>query len=383
MNGIDIKHIQLSKRDISRDDSVSPDFSKFLSKEITWFGKKFSSKRKEWFYSELSILLSAGVDIRAALDLIIEETTKAREKKLIESIREDVVSGSSISHALRQHSEFSSYEYHSIEIGEETGQLDEVLKELSTFYSSQVKLQRQVVSTLTYPLITILFAVGTLALMLGVVVPMFKDMFKQLGADLPESTKLVMYLSGVFLKYGTIILLLLTAVGVYLYSQRRKKWFRSFFSKILLKVPVLGTIIAKVYLTRFCQSMKLLLNAKTKLIDAIDLVEKMIDFYPLEIALKEMQQDLLKGSLLNESMIKHSIFPARVTSLIKVAEETNKNEVIFERLAKQLSEEVDHQNAVLSKLIEPLFVVFLGVVVGFILIAMYMPMFQLSTAVGQ
>ena len=147
-------------------------------------------------------------------------------------------------------------------------------------------------------------------------------------------------------------------------------------------MPVIGPMITKIYLARFCQSMKLLLGAKTKLIDALELIEKMIAFYPIEVALKQVRKEVMKGKSLNEGLSGFKIFNKRMLSLIKVSEEVNQPEKIFEKLSQQLSDEVDHQNALLSKLIEPIFIVVLGVIVGFILVAMYLPMFKLSTTIG-
>lgn len=383
MNKIDIKHIASNKRV----GHVNPAQEKFdltalLSKDISLFGSKFDNKRKEWFYSELAILLSAGVDTRAALEMIAEEARKGREKLICETLLAEVISGKSISQVMQQFKEFSSYEFHSVEIGEETGQLHEVLSELSLFYAGQVKLKRQIINTLSYPLVVLFIAFGTVYFMLTTVVPMFRDIFKRVGGDLPASTQFMIALSEKFSRYAGIFILAVTALVIILYLQRRKTWYRSFFSKLVLKTPLLGNLIAKIYLTRFCHSMKLLLRSKTKLIDAIGLVEKMIDFYPVEVALREVREDILKGNSLYESLRKHPIFSKRMVSLIKVAEEVNQSHMIFEKLARQLSDEVDHQNAIVGKLIEPVFIIGLGLIIGFILVSMYLPLFQLSTSVG-
>ena len=385
MTKIDIKNIQAVRNQNASKDKESGKgfaFGNLLNKDIAFLSKKFDSKRKEWFYSELSILLSAGVDTKAALELIAEEAKKGREKTILDTLRDEVINGKNISDVLRNFSEFSSYEYHSIEIGEETGQLNEVLTELSLFYANQVKLKRQIVSTLSYPLVVILIAFGTVYFMLTTVVPMFKDIFKRVGGDLPESTKLMIALSNKFTSYAGIAILIIAGIGITLYMQRKQEWYRNLFSRLILKVPVLGQLVAKIYLTRFCHSMKLLLRSRTKLIDAIELVEKMIDFYPIEIALKQVREDIFKGSSLYESLLKHPIFNKRMVSLIKVAEEVNQSDLIFEKLAKQFSDEVDHQNAIIGKLIEPIFIIVLGLMIGFILISMYLPLFQLSTSVS-
>ncbi|MGZ4041656.1 MAG: type II secretion system F family protein [Bacteroidia bacterium] len=379
-NQIDIGNISAARRTSVKDEGKSTfSMEKLMTTDIKFLEKKFNSARKEWLYSELSILLDAGVDTKAALELIAEDAKTGKEKKILGQLLKEVINGKNISDVMREFPEFSSYEYHSIEIGEETGQLSEVLKELSAFYAGQVKLKRQIVSVLSYPAIVLFVAFGIVYFMLTTIVPMFKDMFKQVGAELPESTKLIMSLSDKFSRYGLLMIALIAGVFIAFYMQRKKIWFRNFFSLVVLRIPVLGELVLKIYLTRFCQSMKLLLRSKTRLIDAIDLVQKMIDFYPMEIALIQVKEDILKGRALHDSLAAHKIFQGRMVSLIKVAEEVNQSDLIFEKLAKQFSDEVDHKNAIIGKLIEPIFIVVLGFIVGFILISMYLPMFDLNS----
>lgn len=364
------------------EEKSSSGISSILNKDIAFLSKKFDSKRKEWFYSELSILMSSGIDTKACLELIADEAKKGREKDILKQLRDKVVAGKNISEVLKTFPEFSSYEYHSVEIGEETGRLDEVLKELASFYANQVKLRRQITGTLSYPIAIIVIAFGSVTFMLTSVVPMFKDIFARMGGELPEITKFMLSLSEFMTNYFLYFIVFIGAVITLIYSQRKKTWFRKLSSSIVLRIPVLGPMITKIYLARFCQSMKLLLGAKTKLIDALELIEKMIAFYPIEVALKQVREDVMKGKSLNEGLSSFKIFNKRMLSLIKVSEEVNQPEKIFEKLSQQLSDEVDHQNAVLSKLIEPIFIVVLGVIVGFILVAMYLPMFKLSTTIG-
>src|SRR5262249_21627626 len=149
-------------------------------------------------------------------------------------------------------------------------------------------------------------------------------------------------------------------------------------SALFLKIPLIGNLIRKIYLARFCQSMRLLLGARVLLIEALGLVKNMIGYYPLEFALAAVKKDVLGGKSLYESLSKHPIFPQKLTALIKVSEEVNKPELIFEKLTRQYSEEIEHQQAIVGKMIEPLFIVILGLIIGFILVAMYLPLFQMS-----
>ena len=353
--------------------------SRVLNFEIKIFDKKFDAKQKEWFYSELGLLMSAGVDIKTGFEIIELETENKKHRELITQLKNDIISGKSIADALLMHPKiFSNYECQSIRIGEETGHFAEVLNELGKYYEASVKLRRQIVGTLTYPVIVITLAILIVYFMLSFVVPMFGDIFKQTGGQLPATTQFLIKVSK---KSSVIFYTLLAAVsGVYLLhrTQQKKTWYRHFTSSLVLRIPVVNKLVQKIYLARFCQSMRLLMGAKVLLIDALDLVRNMIDYYPIEVALEKVRERVLAGKLLHESLAENKIFPNKLVALIKVSEEVNAPELIFEKLSRQYSDEIEHQQAVVGKLIEPFFIVVLGLIIGFILVAMYMPLFQLS-----
>lgn len=362
-----------------KNDSGGSAVSRLLNTEISLFEKKFDAKQKEWFYSELGLLISAGVDIRTAFDIIELETSNKKHRALIAGIREDIVGGRSIAEALERHPRiFSNYECQSIRIGEETGHFADVLKELGAYYDSSVKLRRQITGTLTYPVIVITLAILIVYFMLSFVVPMFGDIFKQTGGQLPATTQFLIRLS----KKSSLIFysLLGTVVAVYALhrTQRTKTWYRAITSQLVLRIPVVGALVQKIFLARFCQSMRLLMGARVLLVDALDLVRNMIGYYPIEQALSLVKQQVLAGKLLHEALAENSIFPPKLVALIKVSEEVNAPELIFEKLSSQYADEIAHQQAVMGKLIEPFFIVVLGLVIGFVLVAMYMPLFQLS-----
>lgn len=353
--------------------------TKLLQTEIKLFDKKFDAKQKEWFYTELGVLIAAGVDIKTTFEIIEQETQNKKHKALIISIKDAIIKGESMHGAFAESpSVFTNYEIQSIKIGEETGKLAEVFTELGKFYNSAIKLRRQIVGTLTYPIIVIGLAMSIVYFMISFVVPMFKDIFKQTGGQLPEATKLLIKISNhsslIFYTLAGIILGLLLLHK----TQSKKQWYRKFTSELFLKVPVLNSLIKKIYLARFCQSMRLLISAKVLFTDALALAESMIEYYPIEKAIRQAKEDVIKGSSLHQGLVKHSIFPPKLIALIKVSEEVNAPELIFEKLEKQYSEEIEHQQAVVGKVIEPFIIIVLGLIIGFILVAMYLPMFQIS-----
>jgi type IV pilus assembly protein PilC len=382
MAGIDLKNFKKKRTNTSPSIKHEGSVFDFLNKDIKLFGSKLNDKKKERFYSELTILFSAGVDIKSALELIEEEQTKPADKILFAGIKDRVINGGSLSEALNQTGKFTPYEFYSLQIGEESGRLPEVLTDLALFFSKKIQQQRQIVNALSYPIIVLLTSFGAIFFMMKFVVPMFSDVFKRFKGELPALTKFIIKLSDAFSHYSFYFFILVTALVAFLYNQRKKTWFRKNTSFILMKTPIIGNMIQKIFLARFCHSMNLLIGAKTPLVNAIDLVRKMVGFYPVEYSLAIVQEDILKGESLHVSLAKFPIYNRRMLSLIKVAEEVNQLDVIFGKLAKQYGDEVEHQTSLIGSLIEPVMIIFLGLLVAVILIAMYLPLFQLSSSVG-
>jgi type IV pilus assembly protein PilC len=218
--------------------------------------------------------------------------------------------------------------------------------------------------------------------MMRFVVPMFSDVFKRFKGDLPAFTRLIIRISDIMGNYALYFLLGFAAIGIFLYTQRKAIWFRDYGARLILRTPVMKDMIGKIYLARFCQSMNLLISARTPLITAIDLVKKMVGFYPIEHSLEQVQQDVLKGTPLHASLSKFSIYNRRMISLLKVAEEVNQLDAMFAKLSKQYTDEVEHQTSILGSLIEPIMIIFLGVLVAVILVAMYLPLFQMGSKIG-
>jgi type IV pilus assembly protein PilC len=206
--------------------------------------------------------------------------------------------------------------------------------------------------------------------------------FKRFKGELPAFTKLIIRISDVTGNYAIYFFLASVLLAVFLFTQRKAVWFRHYGAKIILHTPIMKDMIGKIYLARFCQSMNLLISARTPLITAIDLVKKMVGFYPIESSLESVQQDLLKGTPLHVSLARFSIYNRRMISLLKVAEEVNQLDTMFAKLSKQYSDEVEHQTSILGSLIEPIMIIFLGILVAVILVAMYLPLFQMGSKIG-
>lgn len=349
----------------------------FFSKEVS-FGNRFSDKDKMEFYKELSVLLSSGIDFRKALEILKELQKKTKHKELIDTITKQVVLGKSLFEAIKDSGKFSPYEYYSIKIGEETRKLDAVLLELYQYFDRKVKMRRQLLSVFTYPAFVLLLTFGVLYFMMKYVVPMFASVFKQFGKELPGLTKKIIYVSEHFSAISLVFaIVLISMIAIHLYF-RNHTFYRRYMSKIVVRIPFFGKLIQKIYITRFCQSLSLLLSAKTPLVNSLELVQKMISFYPVEYSLDIVKKEVTKGVLFSKALSKHSIYDFKLVSLVSVAEQINSLDIMFERLAKQYDEELQHQTKMIGVIMEPLIIVIIGAVVGTVLIAMYSPMFDLS-----
>ncbi|MNQ93626.1 putative type II secretion system protein F [compost metagenome] len=353
-----------------------------LKKEITFFGESFNNKKKQAFYQELAVLLKAGVSFKEGLSLIVESLKKNADKELIQSILNQVVNGRPFSDALAASKSFTEYEYYSIQIGEETGTTAQVCNELGHFFERKNEQKRIIVAALTYPSIVLSTAVLVVVFMLSYVVPMFQDIFKQNNMELPFLTQVIVKLSVATKTYGIYFLLAIVAFVFSTQFFKDNAKYKRALHYFLIKIPVLGTFMTKVYLAQFTQAVTLLTTAKVPLLNSIQMVKKMIHFVPLQEALEQVEQSILKGNSLSSSLKNTPLFDNRIISLVKVAEETNQTEYVFKQLSEQYNNEVVQQSKIMTTVLEPFIILFVGVLVAVLLVAMYLPMFQLSSAIG-
>lgn len=378
--GFKLDNIQQKNLENKKQESSS--IEKLLKTEIAIFGAGINGKKKQAFFQELSVLLNAGVTLKEALTLVADSYKKGTDKELIQGILNDVIHGNLFSDALKQGKQFTEYEYYSLKIGEETGTISQVCNELGKFHERKNEQKRIVIAALTYPVIVLITAVLVVVFMLSYVVPMFEDIFKQNNMELPMLTRVILKLSvltknyGIYLILGGIVLIVLGKIFKDNKAIKRETHY------LLLKTPVFGPFITKVYLAQFTQAVTLLTSAKVPVLNSIQLVRKMIRFVPLQDALEKVENNILKGNSLSESLQENSLFDNRIISLVKVAEETSETEYVFRQLSEQYNQEVTQQSKIMSTILEPFIILIVGILVAVLLIAMYLPMFQLSSAIG-
>ena len=376
--GFQLEHIKKVK-ETSKINEVK---TSILTKELAWFGTSFSNKIKEDFYIEISVMLKAGISLKDGLELIEKSHKKRAIKETLNEISNSIIAGSSLSDAIKRHKEFTNYEYYSLKIGEETGTLFQVMEQLGGFYFRKNEQRRTVISALTYPVIILSTAVLVVGFMLHFVVPMFQDIFEQQQVELPGITLFIIKCSQFMKRFGWLVLLIIGGLFFLKTFFKNKVWYKTTTDKMASKIPFLGGFLNTVYLSQFIQAVALLTASKVPMVNSIQLVKKMIQFHPLQQALEAVEKDLLKGQSLSVSLASHSLFDATMVAMVKVAEETNQNAFIFERLNMQYTQKVQQKSKLISTLMEPIIILVVGVLVGVILIAMYLPMFKLSNVLG-
>lgn len=380
MPSIDLSRYEKKKVDKPSQTDENGGLMALLNRDISFGSKELSDKKKESLYLELSSLLQAGINLKSSFELITADLQKEKDKELYQKIQDAVLGGTTFSQALQQTGKFSLYEVYSLQIGEETGKLIEVLQDLAKFYQNKIKQRRKIVSALTYPCVVLTSSLGAVFFMLKFVVPMFGDVFRRFGGKLPWITEKIIGVSNAMENnFWRVIILLSLVTGFILFTRKTEK-FREVFSKIVLRTPMIGNLVQKIYLARFCNSMRLLINAKLPLLRAIALIRQMIRYYPIESSLQKVEEDIMKGKSLHESLQQFKVYPSKMIQLVKVGEETNQLDYFFGKISEQYIEEVEFKTSTLSSMMEPLIIIFLGLIVGVILIAMYLPLFQMSNS---
>ncbi len=351
-------------------------------REISFTGKAAGSVFKARFFAELALLVSSGMDIRRSLDIIEGGTAKEKEREMIKSLKEFIINGSSISEAIEKSGRFELYDVMTMSMGEETGALSEVLNSLAVHYARKTSQRKQVTGALTYPVLVLLTTLASLFFMLYYIVPMFEVVFKRFQGEVPPLTKAIVRLSGSFGGIALGLLVVTGAVILLVLLNRKKEWFRSFMTRIIRKIPVAGDFVILNYRVRFTQIMSLLISSKVHLVKGLEMARKVIGYYPAERALESIVTEISSGVSLSDAMEKHGFFDRKIVAMTRVGEEVNKLDTIYDQLYKQYSEDLDVRVRTMNNLLEPVLIIFVGLMVGIILVAMYLPIFQMGINIG-
>ena len=330
------------------------------------------------FTRQFSVMIGAGLPLVQCLEIL---GTQAEDKKfgeVILAIRGDIEGGASLADAMKKHPKvFDSLFTNMIAAGEAGGILDAILKRLATYIEKAAKLKSQVKSAMIYPAAVIVIATVVVGAILGFVIPTFAALFAGLGADLPLMTRIVIALSNGLVRYGPFFVAGLVAAGFGVRSFYRTRVGRRTIDGIVLKLPVLGILMRKIAVARFCRTLSTLLASGVSILEALDITARAAGNAVVEDAIYTTRKRIEGGETIAAPLRQTAVFPPMVVQMIGVGEATGTLDAMLAKIADFYEEEVDIAVAGLLTLLEPVMITLLGVVVGFIIIAMYMPIFGL------
>jgi type IV pilus assembly protein PilC len=340
--------------------------------------KKVPQKEVAIFTRQFSVMLGAGLPLIQALDAIAQQHHNKEFRAVLEQVKGDVESGTTLSAAMARHPKvFDSLYTNMIAAGETGGILDTILQRLSVFIEKIVKLKSALRSALIYPSTILTVAIAVVAIILWKVVPVFRTLYEGFNVDLPLLTRLVIGLSGLVERYMIffIIFAVLGVLGIRSYYKTDKG--RHVIDRALLKAPVLGDILRKIGVARFTRTLATLLTSGVPILEGLNITAKTAGNVILEDTIYELRKRIEEGGTMAEPMRQSGFFPSMVTQMVSVGESTGEMDAMLTKVADHYEEEVDTVMANLLTILEPFLMVFLGVVCGGIVIAMYMPLFKL------
>jgi type IV pilus assembly protein PilC len=341
-------------------------------------GKRVSAKNLAVFTRQFSVMIDAGLPLVQCLDILGSQEEDKNFAAVILQTRSDVEAGLSLTDAMRKHPKtFDPLFTNMIAAGEAGGILDTILKRLATYIEKAVKLTNQVKSAMIYPVAVIVIAGAVVGVILWKVIPTFAQLFAGLGAQLPAPTRLVIWLSDNVVAYGWLMFI----VGPLAFFAFRKYYAteagRHIVDRTSLMLPVLGNILRKIAVARFCRTLSTLISSGVPILDGLDITAKTSGNAVIEDAILETRTCIERGETIAAPLKESGVFPPMVTQMIGVGEATGALDTMLGKIADFYEEEVDVAVAGLLTLLEPIMIALLGVIVGGIVIAMYLPIFDL------
>ncbi|HUG44510.1 MAG TPA: type II secretion system F family protein [Acidobacteriota bacterium] len=341
-------------------------------------GRRVSSKELALFTKQFSVMLEAGLPLVQCLGIMAEQQENQTFRAALVTVREDVESGSTLADALRRHPKvFDNLFVNMIAAGEAGGVLDIILTRLAIFIEKAVKLRRSMLSAMIYPVAVLSFAVIVVFVIMVWVIPVFVTLFQGLDAPLPLPTRIVMQVSA-YTRFFAIPIIALAVIGGFgLRSYYGTETGRLAVDSLVLQVPIFGVVLRKIVIARFSRTLATLLNSGIPILDGLEITAHTAGNRLIQDALMLVRKEVAEGKTLVDPMKRSGVFPNMVTQIVGVGEQTGELDQMLSKLADYFEEESDVAIANLLTLMEPLLIIFLGVVVGGIVVSMYLPIFSL------
>jgi type IV pilus assembly protein PilC len=342
-----------------------------------------SRKEIAIFTRQFSVMIDAGLPLVQCLEILASQQANKVFQAVLTDIRSDVESGQTLAEAMRKHPKvFDDLYCNMVAAGEAGGILDTILQRLSVYIEKIVKLKSAIRGALVYPVSVIAIAVLVVWVILTWVIPVFADLFTGLGATLPTPTRITIALSNFLRRWWWLMAAGFVGLGMGIKTYYKTDQGRHVIDKALLKAPVVGMLIRKIAVARFCRTLATLTTSGVPILDGLDITARTAGNAIVEDAIMAVRRSVEQGKTISEPLQQTGVFPSMVVQMIGVGEHTGALDTMLSKIADFYEDEVDEATANLLALLEPLMISFLGVVIGGIVISMYMPMFSLISKIG-
>jgi type IV pilus assembly protein PilC len=364
--------VPLSKTGLNRDISI-PGFEKRVAtKDLAVFAKQFAG------------LIHAGLPLMRALAILSDQTENKKLASALVAVQVEIESGKSFSSAMAaQPDVFPPLMVSLVSVGETGGFLSESLDAIARSYRADVDLQQKIKSAMTYPIIVLIIAIVGVIAMIAFVVPVFENMFASMGGELPLPTQVLVVLSRNMAWILPVLIVLVIATWIWYQRVKNTDRFRGVVDPFLLKMPVFGSLVTKIAVARFARNLSMMLKAGVPLMQALDLVGRAANNKAIEDALQSVRESVRLGRSFSAPLAKAAVFPTMVAQMVSVGEESGSLPDMLESIADFYETEVNAASEQLTSMIEPIMMTVLGILIGGMVVALYMPMFTMYEQLGQ
>ncbi len=356
---------------------------KDLAEYVPFLAGRVKEKDVVIFCRIFSTMINAGLPLIQCLDLLAQQEQNKAFSKIIRTVKEDIEGGTSLTDALKKHPKvFDDLFVNLIAAGEAGGILDVILQRLSAYLEKVMKLKAKVKSAMTYPIAVLVISFAVVALLLIKVIPVFKKMFEGMGGELPGPTQMLITASEFAQSYWWLIVGVIVLIGFAFnrfYATKKGRWI---VDSTFLRMPVFGPLFKKVAVAKFSRTMATMMSSGVPILEGLNIVSKTAGNVVVEDALLKTRQSISEGRSIAEPLSETGIFPAMVVQMIAVGEATGALDSMLNKIADFYDDEVDAAVEAMTALLEPAMMVFLGGIVGGMIIAMYLPIFKLASVVG-
>jgi len=347
------------------------------------FKRKVKERSIAIFTRQLATMIDAGLPLVQSLEILSSQQDNKAFKNIIREIREDVESGSTFAGALKKHPvTFNELFTNLVVAGEEGGILDSILTRLANYIEKSAALKKKVKSAMVYPSVIMTVAIGVVIILMLFVIPVFETMFKSAGQSLPLPTLIVLTISKLIQKYILILIPALILLFYLLRKYHQTENGRAVIDRLLLKLPVFGPLLKKIAVARFSRTLGTLISSGVPILDGLNIVSRASGNKTIETAILNARASIREGETIADPLNRSGIFPPMVIQMISVGESTGALDSMLSKIADFFDDEVDIAVSNLTSLLEPFLMIFLGVVIGGVVISMYLPIFQMASAVG-